>query len=163
MLRKALSLEPDNADLRFELGKALYQSRQLAAAAQVFESALAISNQCRVHYLLVSVYSQQQKTEEADRQMKALETAGMSRRLVAAAAVGLGALLFAQRGRVEAPVEPIVFQDVAATSGVHFVLKNSASADKYQIETMPAGVAVLDYDNDGFEDIYFVNGAAVRG
>ncbi|MCX6626634.1 MAG: VCBS repeat-containing protein, partial [Candidatus Solibacter sp.] len=31
----------------------------------------------------------------------------------------------------------------------------------YQIETMPGGVAVLDYDNDGFEDIYFVNGAAI--
>ena len=73
MLQKALSLESDNVDVRFELGKALYQSRQLAAAAQVLEPALATSNQCRVHYLLVSVYSQQHKTQEADRQVKALE------------------------------------------------------------------------------------------
>lgn len=73
MLQKALTLEPENVEVRFELGKALYQSRQLAAAAQVLEPALAISNQCRVHYLLVSVYSQLQKSEEADRQAKALE------------------------------------------------------------------------------------------
>lgn len=73
MLQKALSLEPDNVDVRFELGKALYQSRQLAAAWQVLEPALAISNQCRVHYLLVSVYSQQEKAGEADRHVKALE------------------------------------------------------------------------------------------
>ncbi len=74
MLQKALSLEPAIADTRFELGKALYQTGQLAAAAGVLEPALAISNQCRVHYLLVSVYSQQQKTAEADQQVKALES-----------------------------------------------------------------------------------------
>jgi tetratricopeptide (TPR) repeat protein len=73
MLQKALSLEPEIVDTRFELGKALYQSGQLAAAAGVLEPALAISNQCRVHYLLVSVYSQQKRSNDADRQAKALE------------------------------------------------------------------------------------------
>jgi len=73
MLEKALSLEPENVDTRFELGKALYQSGQLAAAARVLEPASATSNQCRVHYLLVSVYSQQERSKEADRQVKALE------------------------------------------------------------------------------------------
>ncbi|MCI0624921.1 MAG: CRTAC1 family protein, partial [Acidobacteria bacterium] len=32
---------------------------------------------------------------------------------------------------------------------------------KHQIETMPAGVAVIDFDNNGFEDLYFVNGGTV--
>ncbi len=73
MLEKALSLEPEIVDTRFELGKALYQSRQLAAAARVLEPALAISNQCRVHNLLVSVYSQLERSEDADREAKALE------------------------------------------------------------------------------------------
>lgn len=85
------------------------------------------------------------------------------RRWVAPAALAAGALVFAQRGVVEAPIVPVVFQNVARSAGVEFVLKNSASANKYQIETMPAGVAVLDYNNDGFEDIYFVNGAAIPG
>jgi len=87
----------------------------------------------------------------------------MSPRGAAAAALALGALVFAQRARVDAPIVPIVFQNGAKPAGIDFVLKNSASADKNQIETMPAGVAVLDYNNDGFEDIYFVNGAAIPG
>src|ERR1700722_755828 len=77
------------------------------------------------------------------------------------------ALVFAQPRGVDAPehtaVVPITFQNVAKSAGVDFVLKNSASANKYQIETMPAGVAVFDYNNDGFEDIYFVNGASIPG
>jgi tetratricopeptide (TPR) repeat protein len=73
MLQKALSLEPQIVDTRFELGKALYQVGQLAAAARALEPALAISNQCRVHYLLISVYSQQDKSDDADRHAKALE------------------------------------------------------------------------------------------
>ena len=89
----------------------------------------------------------------------------MSPKCAAAAAVAVGALVFgqicAQNGRLDTAADPFVFQNVATSAGIHFVLKNSASADKYQIETMPAGVAVLDYNNDGFEDIYFVNGAAI--
>jgi enediyne biosynthesis protein E4 len=80
-----------------------------------------------------------------------------------AAAVAVSAVVYAQHLGDATPVVPIVFQNIAKSAGVDFVLKNSASANKYQIETMPAGVAVLDYDNDGFEDIYFVNGAAVPG
>ncbi len=85
------------------------------------------------------------------------------RRWVAPAALAVGAVVFAQRGGTDAPIVPIVFQNVARSAGIEFVLKNSASANKYQIETMPAGVAVLDYNNDGFEDVYFVNGAAIPG
>ncbi len=58
---------------------------------------------------------------------------------------------------------PITFQETASTAGIEFVLKNRATPNKYQIETMPAGVAVFDYNNDGFEDIYFINGAAIPG
>ncbi len=87
----------------------------------------------------------------------------MSPRYLAPAALAVGALVLAQHGGVDAPIVPIVFQNAAKPAGIDFVLKNSASVKKFQIETMPAGVAVLDYDNDGFEDIYFVNGAAVPG
>src|SRR5215468_3084128 len=55
---------------------------------------------------------------------------------------------------------PIVFEDTASRAGVGFVLRNAASGDKHQIETMVSGVAVFDYDNDGWPDLYFVNGAA---
>jgi hypothetical protein len=57
-------------------------------------------------------------------------------------------------------VAPITFRNVAAQSGVDFVLENSATAEKQLIETMPGGVAAFDYDGDGLIDIFFTNGAA---
>jgi hypothetical protein len=53
------------------------------------------------------------------------------------------------------------FENIAASAGVGFVLHNSATPFKYQIEPMVAGVAIFDYNNDGYEDIYFVNGAGI--
>ncbi len=55
----------------------------------------------------------------------------------------------------------IRFEDTAAQAGLNFVANNSATPEKHQIETMLAGVAVLDYDGDGRLDVYFVNGAAI--
>lgn len=54
---------------------------------------------------------------------------------------------------------PIEFQDIADKAGVHFVTENSPTPEKHQPETMPAGVALFDYDEDGLLDIYVVNGA----
>jgi tetratricopeptide (TPR) repeat protein len=51
------------------------------------------------------------------------------------------------------------FVDVAGAAGLDFRLENSPTPRKHQIETMPGGVAVLDFDNDGFMDLYFTNGA----
>jgi hypothetical protein len=55
--------------------------------------------------------------------------------------------------------QPIRFEDIAERSGVHFVVENSPTPEKHQPETMPAGVALFDYDGDGLLDIYLVNGA----
>ncbi len=45
--------------------------------------------------------------------------------------------------------------------GLDFVLQNSPTPQKYLIETMPGGVALLDYNNDGLLDIFLVNGGRV--
>jgi len=45
--------------------------------------------------------------------------------------------------------------------GVDFVLRNSPTSRKYLIETMPGGVALLDYNNDGLLDIFLVNAGHV--
>ena len=54
---------------------------------------------------------------------------------------------------------PPRFVDIAAEAGIAFTLQNSPTPEKHQIETMPGGMAVLDYDRDGLMDIYFTNGA----
>ena len=55
----------------------------------------------------------------------------------------------------------IRFEEIAARSGVNFVTRNCATPNKNQIETMVAGVALFDYDGDGYLDIYLVNGAEI--
>src|SRR6266478_3003021 len=53
----------------------------------------------------------------------------------------------------------IAFENILKSSGIRYVTDNSATSSKHQVETMLAGVAVFDYNNDGLPDIYFVNGA----
>jgi hypothetical protein len=56
---------------------------------------------------------------------------------------------------------PIQFEEIAIKSGIHFLSNSSPTPKKNQPETMVAGVALLDYDNDGYLDVYLVNGAAI--
>src|SRR5208282_3970789 len=51
------------------------------------------------------------------------------------------------------------FMDITRKSGVNFQYQSSHTSKKYLIETMGAGVALFDYDNDGRLDIFLVNGA----
>ncbi len=51
------------------------------------------------------------------------------------------------------------FQDVTAKSGIHFTHNNGAFGKKFLPETVGPGVAFIDYDNDGWPDIFLVNGA----
>jgi len=55
------------------------------------------------------------------------------------------------------PAGPIEFQDVTKQAGIHFKHNSGAFGKKYLPETMGSGVCVLDYDNDGWQDILFVN------
>src|SRR5260221_4673573 len=45
--------------------------------------------------------------------------------------------------------------------GGDFTLQNSPTPRKYLIETMPGGVALLDYNNDGLLHLFLVNGRHV--
>lgn len=58
---------------------------------------------------------------------------------------------------VERPTGPVRFTDVTAQAGIHFRHNSGAFGKKYLPETMGSGVCVLDYDNDGWQDILFIN------
>src|SRR5882672_1207808 len=49
------------------------------------------------------------------------------------------------------------FKDITAESGIRFVHNNGAYGEKLLPETMGGGVAFLDFDNDGAQDLLFVN------
>lgn len=55
-----------------------------------------------------------------------------------------------------------VFVDGTAKAGLDFRNRNSATPEKYLLETMAGGVGLLDYDGDGFSDVFFTNGAELK-
>ncbi len=70
----------------------------------------------------------------------------------------------AQQTAGPAPKNPIAnFVDIAEKSGL--TMKNvfgGIDSKKYIIETTGTGVAIFDYDNDGWPDIFFVNGTTLE-
>ncbi|HEX6284761.1 MAG TPA: VCBS repeat-containing protein, partial [Pyrinomonadaceae bacterium] len=55
------------------------------------------------------------------------------------------------------PSGEIEFTDVTAEAGIRFKHNSGAFGKKYLPETIGSGVAFLDYDNDGWQDILLVN------
>src|SRR5580692_8744926 len=55
----------------------------------------------------------------------------------------------------------IRFENHQKQSRVDFILNNSTTDDKPVIDAVLGGVALLDYDNDGYLDIFFTNGARI--
>jgi len=67
----------------------------------------------------------------------------------------LTAPTFPSRALEQLPV--VHFTDVTVDSGIRFVHSNGAYGDKLLPETMGGGVAFLDFDGDGDQDLFFVN------
>lgn len=56
---------------------------------------------------------------------------------------------------------PVTFTDITARTKIDFKHAASPTAQKYLPETMGAGAAMFDYDNDGRMDLFFTNGAEI--
>jgi hypothetical protein len=89
--------------------------------------------------------------------------------LVTAGGLGLGTILSGwksnaamllqsgARNRAATPSLPLFEEVLPSVSGITWVHENAMSPDRQLPETLPPGCAFLDYDNDGWMDIYLVN------
>ncbi len=81
-------------------------------------------------------------------------------RQVVASIFVIGAL--AATARLVHPDSPAIYVEAGPAAGLNFRFHNSPTSRKYLIETMGGGVAIFDCDNDGWPDVFFVNGAALK-
>jgi hypothetical protein len=73
-------------------------------------------------------------------------------------------MLLILRSSVDAFADsPILLHDVTKETGITFVHTDGGSGLHYVMETVSAGLALFDYDGDGDIDIYFLNGAPLKG
>jgi hypothetical protein len=70
----------------------------------------------------------------------------------------LFSLAFSPIANAQSSEAGVTFQDVTAKSGIRFVHNSGAFGKKFLPETVGPGVAFIDYDNDGWPDIFLVNG-----
>jgi hypothetical protein len=59
------------------------------------------------------------------------------------------------------PIAATQLVDITAHTGIHFTHMSTPEA-RYIVESMSGGVALIDYDQDGYPDIYFTNAASVE-
>jgi len=77
--------------------------------------------------------------------------------LIAAALVSAGRA--APQGKAGLPA--VLFQDVTREAGIDFLHINGMTPEKYMPETMSVGGLFLDFDNDGWLDLYLVDSGSL--
>lgn len=77
------------------------------------------------------------------------------------AAAGAVALAIAGYSPFAQIAPPIRFENLTGKAGLATRLDQNPTPDKNMVETMAGGLAVFDYDGDGFPDIFFTNGAQI--
>lgn len=81
----------------------------------------------------------------------------LSRRRLLALLGGAALVRHPGLGANTAPPAPLFEEIPPATSGIAWVHESAMSPERYLPETLPPGCAFLDFDNDGWMDIFLVN------
>jgi enediyne biosynthesis protein E4 len=79
------------------------------------------------------------------------------------AQVFIAGLALVVTGHTQSTAGKMRFRNVTQAAGIHFVHNNGAFGKKYLPETLGAGCAFIDFDNDGYPDILLINGEDFSG
>ncbi len=181
LLERAARLAPDAVELLWDLARAYQEGGRLKEAVGVYRRLVTLAPElAQARYALGLLLQRMGDAEGAQRELaeygrllaeekeatrrRGLERAredqgrrpsregepGVFRSLEDAAA--------AQAARAGTPLSCrlVVLREVAAASGIDFRHRSGASPAKHLPETMGAGLAWLDYDGDGWLDLYLV-------
>jgi Tfp pilus assembly protein PilF len=183
--QRACTLDPRDRDACYYLGRLYYTLNRFEESRKAFETALRYATQNRGRALLGMALTLEAlgENQAAERFYKAAVETGYGQ-----APIGYGMFLFhSGRGResleylrkanatvelarvtralenapAPAPGPPAPVKVRFQARPLDMVVNNGAAGDRRQVETMLAGVAVLDFDNDGWPDIYVANGASL--
>jgi hypothetical protein len=91
-----------------------------------------------------------------------LVSLNINRRSFLSLALAYPAFRFHLPDRLISSSVPAAFVDVTPSSRIRFKNEASPTSQKYLPESMGAGIAMFDYDNDGYLDLFFVNGALIH-
>jgi tetratricopeptide (TPR) repeat protein len=177
-LERAVALRPGEADARLDLARALERSGKLPEAIAAFRQVIELAPESHhARWGLAQALRRAGRDQESTAELEAY------RRLLAAdqervrqgqieqeaeARLALGERPLEAPATEEAPAEArsavppssespaCRLRDVAPAAGIAFVHDRGTSAGKHLAETMGAGVAWLDYDGDGWPDLYAV-------
>jgi tetratricopeptide (TPR) repeat protein len=148
-----------------DVAEALYQLERFREAAYWYDQALILDPRCAA-----ATRGLKDATANFERAM-ALAEAPKATPPAAAMSIDWPALVdqIQQRAaklpaaQVAAAGSPATIRlaDVHAEAGVDFQYFNGQTGLKYLVESMGGGVAVLDYDCDGWPDLYLVQGCAL--
>jgi enediyne biosynthesis protein E4 len=118
---------------------------------------LATRCACLLLFALMMQTGCQKKTDDKTEQQASLATVSTQPHDETSASAAATVVAAQTNPEIRRPSGPIEFVDVTAQAGIHFKHNTGAFGKKYLPETMGSGVCFIDYDNDGWQDIFLVN------